>query len=125
VPEKNGIKFRILIVEDEALLAFGLEQDLIDAGYATLGPFRDIQSAFSAVTSESFDLAILDVNLHGEMVYPVADVLLHRSIPFLFLSGYGGGSMPERFRGYPRMAKPYNQTLLLRELAVMLPHRKG
>lgn len=109
----DEIKQRILIVEDEAMLALVLEQDLADAGYQTIGPFTDVQTASRAACEEQFDKAVLDINLRGEMSYPVAQSLWERNIPFLFLSGYGAESMPEHFRGLPRLSKPYESRQLL------------
>nr|WP_274709384.1 response regulator [Nitratireductor luteus] len=107
---------RILIVEDEAILAFGLEQELVEAGHATVGPFRNVATACRAAMQETFDIAVLDINLNGELVYPVAEQLTRRGIPFLFLSGYGSESIPEPFRAFPRLAKPYDPTEMARIL---------
>ncbi|QDZ02116.2 response regulator [Nitratireductor mangrovi] len=106
----------ILIVEDEALLALGLEQDLQDAGYQTVGPYRTLADARRAASEETIDAGILDINLNGELSYPVAEQLLRRGIPFLFVSGYGGESIPEDFRHFPRLAKPYDPADLMRRL---------
>lgn len=122
VPDGDGSgevseeKLRILIVEDEAMLAFGLEQDLLDAGYTTVGPARSLQAAQKAVVDESFHFAILDINLNGELAYPVADELARRGVPFIFVSGYGTESIPEEYRAFPRLSKPYDPAHLLREL---------
>jgi DNA-binding response OmpR family regulator len=107
----------ILIAEDEFLVAVVLEEDLRAAGYVIVGPFANLAKAIEACRSERFDLAILDINLNGEMVYPLADELLSRGIPFLFLSGYGKAHMPERFRALPQLGKPYDPGELLRRIA--------
>lgn len=104
---------RIMIVEDEAMLALVLEQDLADAGYQTVGPFTDVEGACRAAFEEHFEKAIIDINLRGEMSYPVAQALSERKIPFLFLSGYGTESMPEQYRDFPRLSKPYDRGQLL------------
>jgi DNA-binding response OmpR family regulator len=106
----------VLIVEDEFLIAALLEEDLHAAGCTTLGPFSSLAAALKASASEDFDLAILDVNLGGEMVYPLADALSRRGVPILFLSGYDVSSMPERFRTSPRLAKPYDRAALHRHI---------
>jgi hypothetical protein len=77
----------------------------------------------SAVQSETFDGAILDINLKGQFVYPVAEELVRRRLPFMFLSGYALINMPEQFRGYQRLAKPANLTVLLGEIKMMLSRR--
>lgn len=115
-PEDRTVRRRILIVEDEALLAFGLEQDLLEAGFETVGPYRNLATALDATRQEAFDAAILDINLEGERSYPIASDLASRGIPFLFLSGYGGESLPEEFRGFKRLAKPYDPEDLVRQL---------
>jgi DNA-binding response OmpR family regulator len=107
---------RVLVVEDEVLLALSLEDDLRDAGLSMLGPYTTLERALQASQSEDFDLALLDVNLHGQAVYPLADALMARNIPVVFLTGYGAADLPERFRGLPRLQKPYEPSLLIREL---------
>ena len=106
----------ILVVEDEFLLACMIEEDLRAGGCTVVGPFGDLASASEAAGREAFDLALLDINLNGEMAYPLADDLQARGIPFLFLSGYGTSNLPERFRTSPQIAKPYDPAVLLREI---------
>jgi DNA-binding response OmpR family regulator len=107
---------RVFVVEDEVLLALSLEDDLREAGFSMLGPYTTLANALLASRHESFDLALLDVNLHGEAVFPLADELLVRNIPVVLLTGYGAADLPERFRALPRLQKPYEPTLLVREL---------
>jgi DNA-binding response OmpR family regulator len=80
---------RVLIVEDEALVTFLIEDILTDCGCITVGPYGTVEKALHAVQSEAFDAAILDINVAGVRVDPVAFALVERHIPFLFLSGYG------------------------------------
>jgi DNA-binding response OmpR family regulator len=110
----------VLIVEDEFLLATMLAEDLKAAGFATLGPVASLANGMRAVAEESFSLAVLDVNLAGQMVYPLADELAARHIPFLFLTGYGASHLPDRFRNAPRLSKPYDPALLTSEIAKIL-----
>jgi len=110
----------VLLVEDEFLLSAVLSADLQEAGYDVLGPCATVAAAMNAVQSEPFDGAILDINLRGELVYPVAEELARRRIPFLFLSGYAAINMPENFRGHARLAKPTAAMVVLREVRVML-----
>jgi DNA-binding response OmpR family regulator len=107
---------RILVVEDEFLLACTLEEELRDRGYDVLGPFGSLSDAAKAARSEAFDAAVLDVNLSGTMVYPLADELAARRIPIVFLSGYGFGMIPQRLAAHPRLAKPSDPDLLDRAL---------
>lgn len=99
---------RVMIVEDEFLLALTLEDDLRDAGAVPLGPYAALAETLAAIEKENFDLAVLDINLDGEMSYPAADALIARGVPFVLLTGYAGTSLPERFRECPRLSKPYD-----------------
>jgi DNA-binding response OmpR family regulator len=110
----------ILLVEDEFLLALHIEELLHSRGGTVLGPFRMLDDAMRAAQHEEFDFAILDVNLNGTMVYPLADDLLARGIPFLFLSGYTLSNLPERFRGVTRLNKPCDPALLIATLRARL-----
>ncbi len=107
---------RILVVEDEFFLGYLLEEDLRAAGATVIGPMNTLARALDGATNESFDAAILDVNLSGQMVYPAADKLRERGVPFMFLSGYGWADFPERFRDSPRVAKPYELPVLMQVL---------
>jgi DNA-binding response OmpR family regulator len=110
----------ILLVEDEFLLALQLEDLLQSRGGTVLGPFPKLDQALGAAQQEDFDFAILDINLNGTMVYPLADDLLARRIPFLFLSGYSLSNLPERFRAVTRLNKPCDPALLLNSLRARL-----
>jgi CheY-like chemotaxis protein len=98
---------RVLVVEDEALVAILIENLLEDCECTIVGPCGTIESALAAVRTETFDLAVLDVNLHGVRVYPVAELLAERNIPFLFLSGYGDGAIPFGRNAWKVCAKPF------------------
>jgi two-component system, response regulator PdtaR len=110
----------ILLVEDEFLLALQLEDLLQSRGGTVLGPFPKLDEAMRAAQREDFAFAILDINLNGTMVYPLADDLLARGIPFLFLSGYSLSNLPERFRAVTRLNKPCDPALLLNTLRARL-----
>lgn len=98
---------RILVVEDEYMLANELHLVLEEAGALVLGPAGSVAAALRCVDSAStIDGAILDVNLGGEMVFPVADHLAARGVPFLFASGYDRSIFPPRFADAPRCGKP-------------------
>jgi CheY-like chemotaxis protein len=99
---------RVLVVEDEYLLADDLTQSLIEAGADVLGPAPSIEEATALIAAEAhIDAAVLDVNLRGEMVFPVADALRARGIPFAFATGYDQGALPDRFSDAPRVEKPF------------------
>lgn len=98
----------VLIVEDEFYLADDLALAVGDAGASVLGPFGQVEDARRVVESgESVDLAILDIDLMGDYVFPVADLLRERGASFLFATGYGAEIIPERFRDAPRLEKPF------------------
>lgn len=104
---------RILIVEDEYFIASDLRRALSAAGATVVGPVGDLVSAMRMVEQETLDIVLLDVNLAGEASYPVAEALGERGVPVLFLTGYDGWSMPERYRATPRMAKPFASDALV------------
>jgi DNA-binding response OmpR family regulator len=107
---------RVLAVEDEFLLSVALAEDLRAAGYLVVGPFTTLSDALDAARREPFDLAVLDINIRGAMIYPLADELFARGIPFVFLTGYGRADLPARFAAIPRISKPYEARALLDEL---------
>ena len=106
----------ILLVEDEFLLALQLEELLQSRGAAVHGPYRRLEDALKAAQREAFDFAILDINLSGTMVYPLADHLLARGVPFLFLTGYSQANLPEQFHGVTRLNKPCDPAQLIATL---------
>lgn len=97
----------VLIVEDEFYLADDLAAALNDAGARVLGPFGRVEEAARLIEGgEPVDLAILDIDLVGDRVFPVADLLVARRAPFLFATGYDREIIPERFARAPRLEKP-------------------
>jgi DNA-binding response OmpR family regulator len=100
---------RVLVVEDEALVAAMLEDMLIELGAAVVGPAFTIAAGLAAAGSETLDLAILDVNVRGERIEAVADLLAARGVPMVFATGYGQGNALGRHAGRPTLAKPYAQ----------------
>ncbi|WP_435013160.1 response regulator [Xanthomonas arboricola] len=110
---------RILVVEDDYLLAESLNDLLVEAGVYVLGPVGNVPEALSLVASgQTIDGALLDVNVRGQPVFPVADALLERGVPFSFCSGYDRYTLPPRFAHLSYCMKPYNPrtiTALLRK----------
>lgn len=112
---------RVLVVEDEYLVALGLDDNLRSLGCTVVGPVASLSAAIQAAASEKIDAAILDVNLAGEAVYPAARILAERGIPFIFCSGYTGSvRMPPEFADAPRVAKPYTSRGIADALADLL-----
>ncbi len=99
---------RILVVEDEALVAMLVEDALVDAGFAVLGPARSVAQALEMLRAETPDAAVLDLNLGGENSLSVADALAARGIPFLVATGYGAAGLPAHLRHIPVLPKPYD-----------------
>ena len=113
---------RLLVVEDETLVAMLLEDMLSDLGCEIVGPVGTVTAALELAEREQLDGAILDVNLAGSPIYPVADVLRHRGVPFLFTTGYGAGGVEEKYAGAHTLQKPFQHAAL--ERAVLAAFRK-
>ena len=108
---------RILVVEDEFLVAMLLEDMLEAAGCVVAGPIPRIADALVAVGCETYDAAVLDVNLAGERIDPVADALSQRNVPFMFVTGYSAAAVPGDFAEHPRLCKPFKMGDLLNTLS--------
>jgi CheY-like chemotaxis protein len=111
---------RVLIVEDEYLIRMLLEDMLADLGYGVAAAVGTVAEASEFATSGDFSAAILDVNLDGQEIFPVADILAGRSLPFVFVTGYGERSLPDRYRDRPALQKPFQAEQLSTTLANML-----
>ncbi len=99
---------RILVVEDEYLIAMSLQDALENAGSVVVGPVSSVDKAIKAIESEPhIDAAVLDVNLGGALAYPVADMLIARKIPFVFTSGYEDNVLRSRYAQIKNCPKPY------------------
>jgi CheY-like chemotaxis protein len=98
---------RILVVEDELMIRMLLEDMLGELGYTVTAEAARIDEALEAAKTADFDLAILDVNLDGQPVLPVADALVARGMPFVFATGYGERGLPESYRNRPTLKKPF------------------
>lgn len=99
---------RILVVEDEYLVAMSLAEALQDASSIVLGPVPSVDKAIETIESEpQIDGAVVDVNLGGLLAYPVADLLIARKIPFVFTSGYEDNLLRDRYSQVKNCAKPY------------------
>lgn len=101
---------RILVVEDESLVAMLLETILEDMGATPVGPMSSVEEGLAAVRDTAeLDAALLDVNVAGTPVFPVAEALAARGVPFVFSTGYGEGGLPEEWRGRPVIQKPFTE----------------
>ncbi|EPX83318.1 Response regulator [Rubellimicrobium thermophilum DSM 16684] len=100
---------RILVVEDEAIVAMLIEDILTDHGAAVVGPAARIETALELADGEAIDAALLDVNLAGATTAPVAERLRARGIPFAFATGYGTSGLPAGFESSPLLQKPFQE----------------
>ncbi len=118
MPER---RLRILVVEDEMLVAMNIEDMLLALGHEVAGLASRLAPALQLAEEGDFDLAMLDVNLAGETSFPVADILRRRGIPYLFATGYGIDGIEEGYRGAPVLQKPFRS----RDLAGALAEAAG
>ncbi len=107
---------RVLIVEDELMIRMLLEDMLSELGYSIAAEAGRIDEALEAAKTAEFDLAILDVNLNGQTIAPVAEALVARGMPFVFATGYGERGLPEAYRDRPTLKKPFQMDGLSRTL---------
>ena len=99
---------RVLVVEDEVIVAMMIEDMLADLGFEVVGPALDLQRALPLAQGAAIDLALLDVNLgRGCQSFPVADILRERGVPFLFATGYGTAGLSEAYAGCLTLRKPF------------------
>lgn len=113
-PKLKGL--RVLVVEDEALVAFQLEDMLAELGCAVIGPASRVGQALDLLGRERVDAAVLDVNVAGELVYPVADALTAQGLPYIFATGYGAAGQTPCYRCRPILHKPFLQNDLRRAM---------
>lgn len=110
---------RVLVVEDESMICMMIEQFLGDLGCTVVATAAKLEDGLRMAKTAAIDAAVLDINLGGQLSYPIALTLMDRAIPFLFATGYG--KVPERFKGVPVLAKPFGvddlQDGLLRAMA--------
>ena len=104
---------RVLIVEDESLVAMLIETILEDMECEPVGPASTIDEGLAlARDAEGLDAALLDVNVAGQQIFPVAEALKARGVPFVFSTGYGEGGLPDEWRGQPTVQKPFTEAAI-------------
>lgn len=117
-PPSDGGGRRVLVVEDEALVAAQIEDLLADAGYIVVGPAARVSEGFDQLYAAAPDAALLDINLAGERSFPLAELLRAKRVPFAFCTGYGEAAvLPEHLRDAPLIAKPFETHELLKLVA--------
>jgi CheY-like chemotaxis protein len=111
---------RVLVVEDEYLIRMLLEDMLSDLGYSIAAAVGTVAEASALASKGDFNAAILDVNLDGQEIYPVADILKERGLPFVFVTGYGERALPDRYRDRPALQKPFQAEQLSKALTGLI-----
>ena len=116
---------RVLIIEDEFLISMDLEESLRQHGVVIVGPAATLDRALLLAGTECApDCALLDINLQGDMAFPVADALAQRSVPFMFLTGYEEVVIPTRYDDVPRYKKPFNYAAVMAALSRLLTEKR-
>ena len=116
-------KCRVLVVEDEAMISMLVEDMVEEFGSEVVGPAARIEEALSLARKAELDAAILDINVGGAVIFPVAQVLEERDIPIIFATGYGSTTLPARFMGRPVLSKPFSFDALSTALRTVLKNR--
>ena len=107
---------RVLVVEDEMMVSMLIEDMLADMGCQVVGPASRLDEAMELVGSAELDCAVLDVNLGGQPIFPLADVLREKGAPFAFATGYGDAGLRDIDKGTPVLHKPFRESDLARVL---------
>jgi CheY-like chemotaxis protein len=116
---------RVLVVEDESLIAMLVEDGLETLGYEVVGPVGTVDAALRIVEQTPFDLALLDINLGGKQSFPIADALESRGIPYVFLTGYDRSSLPLAFQHRFGLQKPFRMSALQQALEKLQGSKRG
>jgi len=116
---------RVLIVEDEAMIAGLIESILSAAGWSVVGPVATLERALETIERGRFDAALLDVRVNGRDAFAVADVLMKRNVPFIFVSGFARKQMPPRYRDCAYVAKPFTPDAILALLEDVVARRSS
>jgi CheY-like chemotaxis protein len=116
---------RIFVVEDELMIRMLLDGMLGDLGHVVAAEAGGIDEALALAKDTDFDIAILDVNLNGQPIDPVVEILIERGLPFVFATGYGQRGVPEPYRGNPTLQKPFQSEALARALDAAVSKAAG
>ena len=119
--DNSAQRKRVLVVEDELMIRMLLQDMLDDLGHTLAGEAGRIDEALALARQAEFDIAILDVNLNGQPISPVVEILVARGLPFVFATGYGQRGVPEPYRKTPTLQKPFQADALARALAAATP----
>lgn len=115
-----GTRRSVLLIEDEVMIRMMVADMLEELGYAIAGEAGDVDEGVRLVQLTDFDIAILDVNLNGRVISPVAQAVQMRGLPFVFATGYGAAGLPEQFRDRPTLQKPFQIETLANTIETVL-----
>lgn len=116
IAKTGSTRRAVLLVEDEVMIRMMVADMLDELGYRVAGEAGDIDEAVRLVQATDFDIAILDVNVNGKVISPVAEAVTMRGRPFIFATGYGSAGLPEKFRDSATLQKPFQMETLKRAL---------
>jgi CheY-like chemotaxis protein len=111
---------RVLLVEDEIIVSWLLQDMLADLGYEVVGPAARVDQALAIIEAEDIDAVLLDLNLNGQMSYPVADALVARGVPFVFATGHAKNRLLDDYQTFPVLQKPFHRLEVGDALAKLL-----
>ena len=117
IPPSNSI----MLVEDEPLIAMMLEDMISGIGHSIVGPFSRISDALASLETTKLSGAVLDLNLNGELTYPLADALRERGVPLIFISGYDSAAVDARYSSVPLLRKPFDKKSLVNTFTSVIP----
>jgi CheY-like chemotaxis protein len=112
--KKEPLKgLKVLVVEDQAPIALQMEDMLVDSGCEVVGPASRVGQALRLLSDNAVDAAVLDLNIAGELVYPVADALDARGLPYIFATGYSPSDVADGYGHRPVLQKPFSRRVFL------------
>ena len=114
---------RVLVVEDEIIVSWLLQDMLADLGCEVVGPAGRVDQALAMIETEALDAVLLDLNLNGQMSYPVADALVARGVPFVFSTGHAKNRLLEAYQAFPVLQKPFHRLEVGDALANLLARK--
>ena len=123
--ESSAAAKRILVIEDEAMIRMLLQDMLTDLGHTLAGEAGRLDEALALAQRGEFDLAILDVDLDGQPILPVVEVLIERGLPFVFATGFGTDGVPEYYRETPTLQKPFQAEALAHAIEAAAPSARS
>ncbi|HET9232181.1 MAG TPA: response regulator [Vitreimonas sp.] len=112
----EAAKLKVLIIEDESIVAMMIEDLIVDMGHEVVGTAGRLEQAQKLVEDLAIDFAIVDVNLNGVHTYPVAETLKARGVPFVFATGYGVQGLKDEWKQTPVLQKPFQPDELTRAI---------